>query len=415
MFGIKTRIQKTARRRGRITAQKTRLRSRGMNFLETYLALFGARLHFRDEVSAYGLNNPITPLLNPVARLTKTFLAPFNPNNLGNWQSTPPFNLPTMGEASAVEIYKNLLKTPKNITGFFTSGATEGNIFCAWAGKESLKKQGIPVEKMTLICTDLTHYSVHKAARITELSKTVTPISLESWAMDPHGLTRTLDAYYKKGTRGFLIALTQGHTVGGTDDPIAAIQTTLEEFQKKHPKARFFVWIDAAYSGIIKPFLEKNWQPFSHSYVQAVAADFHKMLSVSYPAGIILHERSLTPLVETAPSYIAHKDQTVLGSRSGIPPLETLFTFQVYGSRRLQKIFAQALARKKTVLSELSQETSGKIVTHPASLQAALISTRPLRPSLLKKFALKAHKQAVLTTSGAQTIHYCKMYFFPRF
>lgn len=415
MFGIKTRIQKTARRRARAVAKKTRLNSEGMNVIETYLSLLGARLHFQDESSAYGLNNPITPLLNPVARLAKMFLAPFNPNNLGNWQNTPPFNLPTLGESNVVETYKNLLKAPKNITGFFSSGATEGNIFCAWAGKALLKKQGIPVEKMLLIHTDLTHYSVQKAARITELPEVVTPISLKLWGMDPQALTHTLGTHYKKGTRGFLISLTQGYTVGGTDDPLSDIQTAIEQFQKTHPKAKFFVWIDAAYSGVTKPFLEKNWHPFSHSCIQAVVTDFHKMLGISYPAGIILHKRVLTPLVETAPSYIAHRDQTVLGSRSGIPPLETLFTLQVYGAHRLKKIFTRALAKKETVLRALSQQASGKIVTDPTSLQAALISLRPLRPSLLKMFSLRPHKQVVLTTTGKKTIHYCKMYFFPKF
>lgn len=261
-------------------------------------------------------------LPHQVAIKTYALFLDQNPHHSGSWSHTKHPDGPTQQvEHNIIMKMSHLYHASRaHLEGYITSGATESNLYSVWAGKKYLR-QFAKSKNLCLIKTNLTHYSITKAADIAEVQQYTTPLSHKNWCMHPEGLTKTIASLYKKGYRGFMIPLTLGYTSTGTSDNIDDITNTLLAVQRIHRTVKFFVWVDAALNGLVLPFLDKKFSPFSSPLIQTVAVDFHKFGLVPYPAGIVLYRKKLRKLIEQPIDYAPQMDTTVLGSRSGIPAL----------------------------------------------------------------------------------------------
>ncbi len=227
---------------------------------------------------------------NDIAVKTWQKLLPYISNNLGNWSTgeQKPFNLTTKLEQEVINKMIDLFsKNRQDLEGYVTTGATEGNIFSAWIGRNYLKTC-TNLDKICLLSNDLTHYSVRKAADIVGLPNYLLPVNERNWNTDVLSLVKILGKLFKKGCRGFLIPLTLGYTVGGKNDDITGIIKNIRLFKKLHPSAHFFIWIDAALSGLMLPFISESFLPFEYPEISTFVSDFHKFSGVPYPAGLIL-------------------------------------------------------------------------------------------------------------------------------
>lgn len=65
--------------------------------------------------------------------------------------------------------------------------------------------------------------------------------------------------------KAFLLPLTLGYTITGTDDDVKKICQIMTDFRKKHNDVDFFIWIDAAFSGISKIFFRKKLSTIQQS------------------------------------------------------------------------------------------------------------------------------------------------------
>ena len=117
--------------------------------------------------------------------------------------------------------------------------------------------------------------------------------------------------------------------------------TKIVEKIRKSLKVEFFLWIDAAFNGLVEPFLNSNFTPFKNAQIQTFSTDFHKYGFVPMPSGLILYRKSLRKLIERPIDYLKEKDNTLLGSRSGISPVGCWNVINALGKVGFKKIIIE--------------------------------------------------------------------------
>jgi len=389
-----------------------------LNWLENLILLNSFRQQLKAETNYHNLSLPIADQTNKYASLTTRLLANFMPNNLGNWSIKKPYSLSTQLEKEVVEMVKNYYHADNKTGGHFTSGSTEGNIYATWIGRNYLlKKLKLKsTEKICLLQNDLAHYSISKAANLNNVVSQKIAINDQSWNIDLDFLVKTIKQLYQAGYRGFLLPLTIGYTVTGTEDEVMKICSIIKKFKAKHPAAEFFVWLDAAFSGMSKAFLSQNFAPFTNQAVQLITTDFHKLLAVPYSTGLVLYKKNLLNFIKSDIPYIDQLDTTLLGSRSGINVIATWMTLKNLNKKSMRNVFVQAIKKKKHFLNKISAEQLKiKIIDHPATVQACLICQDTKAIKLIKeKYDLSIINYKILFPSGWQSLKMVKLYFFPK-
>jgi tyrosine decarboxylase / aspartate 1-decarboxylase len=310
-----------------------------------------------------------------MATLIWRLLLPFNPGNLGNWSiwGKDITNITGRYEAMVIRMMLDVLNVSaqRQWEGYVTSGATEANIFMSWVGRKYLSKKQVSVQKMIVITTSLSHYSLTKAADITGLEVATTAVRQDWAGIDAPALLKLLTQLYTKGYRGFLIPFTYGFTLTGTDDKVEEVLEEIHGWQQTHP-AHFFYWIDAAMAGLVKPFIGE-FAPLNHPEISGIAVDFHKYGRVSLPAGLLLYQQKLRSLIEQPIPYLSEADNTVLGSRTGISPVAVWADITLEGKKGYARRVKKNLRQKQHFIETYSQEKDLTIITHPENINAGII------------------------------------------
>ncbi len=316
-----------------------------------------ARLHaVKNELGERSVVNNLGALYtlpHPLAAKTYASFLNQNPNHLGHWADRLPQEGATIQlEYEVIRAMIDLYRANgKNLTGYITSGATEGNIFSVWLGKTYLS-QFSPPEKIRLLMTSLTHYSVRKAADICGVTSDTIGLHTTTWAMDPDSFLETVRRLHKKGITGILLPLTLGYTSTGTSDDIAVISQAVTRLQKELPRLRIFVWIDAATQGLVTPFLS-DFRPFRYPHIQTVVVDFHKYGLVPYSAGTLLYRRAMQTLIERPIEYLRETDATLSGSRPGVTAASIWSMIHIMGKQGYRRIITTQMSNKKYFIREL--------------------------------------------------------------
>jgi len=171
--------------------------------------------------------------------------------------------------------------------------------------------------------------------------------------------------------KGFLIPLTLGYTVTGTADPYERICIEIKKLKEQYG-VEFFVWMDAALNGLIEPFLNKKFSPFELSEIQIFLTDFHKFGFVPIPSGVVLYRRRLRNLIEKQIDYLDEKDNTLLGSRSGIAPVACWTIINTLGKSGFKKIIKRNLNKKQQFMS-ICKNRHLSIINSERSLNCGII------------------------------------------
>jgi glutamate/tyrosine decarboxylase-like PLP-dependent enzyme len=273
-----------------------------------------------------------------------------NPNQMGNWsQKSSSFDVFQKAEHNAVHAFISLLHGNHSSTeGYITSGATEGNIFSLWTGREYLR-HAYPKERVCVLLSDLTHYSIQKAADITGIPVVQIPLSSSGWSLDPQVLHVGIRRARKAGYGAFLLPFTLGYTLTGTNDDHKGICHYLSE----RPDIHIYCWIDAALNGMTLPFINSSFRPFKNPYVHSFVVDAHKFGGAPYPSGLVLYRSSLKKHIERFVPYIPQTDSTVLGSRPGMSAIALWALILSKGRREYQKQIAVCLAQKRYFIEKI--------------------------------------------------------------
>ena len=410
MLGIKTRIIKNLEKR----LLAAGLSSAAPGKIEGLLLQKLLIKKLKQDAEAVNLQNPVASQVNSFVRQIIKKTAAFMPNNLGNWSIKKPYSLSTHLESELIKFLKRKYHCEEDIAGHFGSGSTEGNIYAAWLGRNFLQKKlrTTGTDKIILLKSSLAHYSIDKAADLTGIKLTEISIKANEFNIDETELSETIHKLYQKGYRGFLIPLTLGYTVTGTDDDYVKISQLVTKFQKKHKESHFFLWLDAAFSGISKIYTEANFAPLRAKNIQLITADFHKALAVPYPASFMLYRSSLLSLIAKKIPYIDQFDTTLLGSRSGISIINSWMTLALSGERKIRQMIKHQVQQKNRFLQQfVTKQKSVQIINNQTSLQACLASKNKDGEKLLQEQGLKKTEYNLLVKSKRGKIFLYKLYF----
>ncbi|QQS44423.1 hypothetical protein IPM65_02380 [Candidatus Roizmanbacteria bacterium] len=334
---------------------------------------------------------------NPHAVTVWKRLAEYSSNNIGNWTEEPE-SLRHTAAAIELDLIEKMVdlyfENPAAYGGYMTSGATEGNIFSAWLGRKYLEKK--PVKSpIILLANDLAHYSIFKAADVTGLTVQSIPVNTKDWNTDTDKLIKTVVKLKKKGISKFLIPLTLGYTVGGTNDDV---QTIVQELRRLKEKMgiEYFLWIDAALSGLTIPFLKNDYRSYFSQEIHTVVVDFHKALGVPMPAGFVLYRKELAGPIKTTIPYLSTGDSTLLGSRNGIAPIAAWMSIHQYGFTKLSRILKKEIHRKNRIISEVRRKfPDARVITDSDSLHAAILVHEALPQSFCTRYGLHLRKYTI--------------------
>lgn len=303
-----------------------------------------------------------------------------NPNHIGchTFDSSEPFFRGTQEiEKELLQICaEEILGAPfGSYDGYVSSGGTESNIQALWIFRnryiidncannsdkdnpDALQHCFLRhVEEIDVICSEDTHYSVHKAANILNLHQTDIPVDEETRQMKIDVLSAHIDRETANGKRFFIIVLNMGTTMFGSVDEITPITDLLED-----KNIDYTIHVDAAFGGFIYPFTNPdNALSFRNSRISSFTLDAHKMLQAPYGTGIFLSrkylngKRLLNYVTTGKAGYVKGFDSTLCGSRSGANAVAVWMILKIYGPDGGIAFCRELLRRTDIICNELDR------------------------------------------------------------
>ncbi|MDI6902177.1 MAG: tyrosine decarboxylase MfnA [Methanocellales archaeon] len=231
-------------------------------------------------------------------------------------------------EDSVIAMLASLLGT-QNASGYITTGGTESNIQALRVAR-NLSSERNP----NVIVPASAHFSFEKAASILGLE--LRKASLDKrYRVDITSVENLIDEN--------TIALVgiAGTTEYGQIDPI-------EQLSHIASSEDIFLHVDAAFGGLIIPFLEEDHKfDFRLDGVSSITVDPHKMGASTIPSGGLLFRRRehLDQLMIS--TYMKEKQHSLTGTRSGASIAATYAVFKHLGRRGYKRIVDRCMRLTK--------------------------------------------------------------------
>jgi tyrosine decarboxylase/aspartate 1-decarboxylase len=206
-------------------------------------------------------------------------------------------------ENEAVNMLGSLLGK-SDAAGFILSGGTEANMMALWIAR-NMKKRDNP----EIIVPETAHFSFEKAADVLGLK--LVKANVIEHCVD------VSDVKAKVNDDTVAIVGIAGSTEYGAIDDIEALS-------KIALSKEIFLHVDAAFGGLVIPFLEELGYKtkkfdFRVDGVSSITVDPHKMGLAAIPGGcLLLKEESYLKYIEKSSPYLTEKRQyTLSGTRTG--------------------------------------------------------------------------------------------------
>ncbi|MBK7665949.1 MAG: aspartate aminotransferase family protein [Sphingobacteriaceae bacterium] len=290
------------------------------------------------------------------------------------------------------EIEKNLIKICAEeifkaehgqYDGYVASGGTEANIEAIWIYRNYfVEKEDADLSEICIISSEDTHYSIHKASNLLNISNVVVQVNEYHQISIPE-LERNVSKAIHDGKKYFIVVLNMSTTMFGSVDDINAVTNY---FNLLH--LNYKLHIDAAYGGFIYPFTnnESNFN-FKNPDVSSVSIDGHKMLQAPYGTGILLIRKNYMPFVcNDNATYVNGKDYTLVGSRSGANAICMWMILHAHGSEGWTKKMRELTDKTSDFCAALS-EMEVEYYRNPY-LNIVAIKSKYVSAELAKKFVL---------------------------
>ncbi|MCW4005588.1 MAG: tyrosine decarboxylase MfnA [Candidatus Bathyarchaeota archaeon] len=255
-------------------------------------------------------------------------------------------------EKQAVHALSELLHCP-NGTGFIVSGGTEANLLALYAAREQAN-----TTEPEVVLPDSAHFSFDKICRMLKIKPKKVALDA-SFRVDPASVAQLITP------RTVAVVGTAGSAELGAVDPISDIA----KIAQRHDVP---VHVDAAFGGLVLPFLEELSYPavgvfdFRLPAVQSVTVDPHKMGMVTVPAGgIVFRDPQKLECIKTQTPYLTREDQyTFVGTRSAAAAAATWAVFASLGREGFRQTIQQCM-HLTTFLADNLKNAGFELVTPP--------------------------------------------------
>ena len=264
-------------------------------------------------------------------------------------------------ERDAIGMIGDLLGD-SNVDGYIAPGGTEANIMGLWIGRQKLRSEIVSQldQRVAVLASSASHYSLWKACNVLDLgegawhecsncvdwlcgqddaSGFIPKKVKHHFHPDTSGaglhLVRSNESgqmilseleakirflYQEKRITRFIIFANEGTTlIGSLDDTLAIGQLISKLRLELDREVSFYLHVDAAYGGLIYPFLEPNrTRALQVPEVDSVTVDPYKMGQCPIAEGIFLCRKEHQKYIQRRTGYVQDEyDDTLCGSRSG--------------------------------------------------------------------------------------------------
>jgi tyrosine decarboxylase/aspartate 1-decarboxylase len=241
--------------------------------------------------------------------------------NMGDPELFSP--LKKLGDRTIKRIAKELLKGDDESEGMILSGGTESNYIAIYS---AIRKY----ESGVAIAPDTVHYSVDKACLLFNCKLVKIPVRNRP-------LSGNIVEEYLERYKPSIIVITAGTTERGLVDHIKEISDVAADHN---------VWlhVDAAYGGLIVPFLYK------HGYIDedlrlydgvtSISIDFHKAGLAPIPLGVYItrDKKDLEYAKLPAPYLLSGYNPGLLGTRPGGSVAALWVLWEKYGMKGYEEL-----------------------------------------------------------------------------
>lgn len=217
-----------------------------------------------------------------------------------------------------IEVAKFLRLKFRLLSGYFTAGGTESNIYSLWVARnwaETLKNENDTVE---WIIPESSHYSITKALNLLGITNseghTIRYVNrVDDYTLRAKDIINLIKTKRQKTNAPIILVMTVIDTEFGLNDPLDEVAT----FIKTNNYQNIFLHVDACFSGMVIPYLNKYKNMFTHEEISSIAVDFHKTFGAPTGSAMVLINDGYQKFSQIDASYLEHADFTLLGSRSG--------------------------------------------------------------------------------------------------
>lgn len=138
----------------------------------------------------------------------------------------------------------------------------------------------------------------------------------------------------------------------GAIDPVMEIDKFIDDSKINN----IFFHIDAAFSGLLLPFLDEYKDIFSLQSITSISIDFSKNIGGPVASGAIIFRSGLEQYVITHAPYLSEStDQTLSGSRKGSDVVAIYSILLINNSSDVKKDILDAIKKAKSLSEELSK------------------------------------------------------------
>lgn len=265
-----------------------------------------------------------------------------------------------------VNIAKFLNLKFRLLSGYFTTGGTESNIYSLWLARNWSNSQIGEGDTVDWIIPESSHYSIAKALNLlgiidNQKHEIKYVARHENYTIDTSDITRLLEDKRQTSEAPIVIVFTIVDTEFGLNDPMENVI----EFIKRNKYKNIFIHVDACFSGMILPVVDEYQKIFAHDEISTIAIDFHKTFGAPTGSGMVLINDDYQKFSQIDASYLDHADLTLLGSRSGTNVIITwaLFIRQIQSGIWRKRV--ESSTNKTSFLYERLKLISYIKVLHP--------------------------------------------------
>ncbi|CAB3289657.1 L-tyrosine/L-aspartate decarboxylase [Methanocaldococcus lauensis] len=264
-------------------------------------------------------------------------------------------------EEKAVKLLGELLNN-KNVYGHIVSGGTEANLMALrcikniWREK---KRKGLTKNEHPKIIVPVTaHFSFEKGRDMMDLKYIYAPLK-KDYTVDEKFVKDAVEDYDVDGIVGIA-----GTTEFGTIDNI-------EELSKIAKNNEIYIHVDAAFGGLVIPFLETKYKKKGVNYkfdfslgVDSITIDPHKMGHCPIPSGGILFKNiNYRKYLEVNAPYLTEtKQTTILGTRVGFGGACTYAVLKYLGREGQRKIVSECMENTLYFYKKLKENSFNPVI-----------------------------------------------------
>lgn len=349
-------------------------------------------------------NGVFSRKVDPLSLFAWKKFAKYNPFHFGEYVNNGKyFGLDYFEHNTIIKILDLYKADKKNMTGMVLSGATEGNMYSMWLGREYFYRKGI--NDVYVLTTKITDASITKLGRVMNFSMLTVDID-DKFAMSSQSLEKEVSKLAHKKTKvGLLVCLTLGYKQTGSSDNYMDILGVIRKLEKQYTNVNFYVWMDAASEGFLKPLTER-FRPFENKLIKTVVFDTHKPFLTPHTVGVILFRRSLLNSDNALSNGI-------LESRSSIPGISLWAVVQGLGSTGVLKLIKKSHATRSYFLNRIKSHLDILKIISPESSFSLTLEIKKEDFTFFKSIENLLPVKTSVLTDIEQDHFLVKIYFFP--